>query len=138
MKQIDFTLYEKDGEIIFRNKKQLIADLKASGWKEMEGVIRKKTKNRSILQNRYYRGCVRIVANDLGYYPERMHQIISFKFLKALEVDEKTGEVSEYVKSTKDLTTTEFALFMNEFMDWAQEFHNIALPKAGEQLTLST
>jgi len=48
MKQIDFTLYEKDGEIIFRNKKQLLADLKASGWKEMEGVIKKKSKHRSV------------------------------------------------------------------------------------------
>ena len=54
MKQIDFTLYEKDGEIIFRNKKQLLADLKASGWREMEGVIRKKSKYRSVQQNRYY------------------------------------------------------------------------------------
>jgi len=131
---IDFTLYEKDGEIIFRNKAKLIAELKATGWKEMEGTIRKKKKNRSIYQNRYYWLCLTILSNHTGFTKDELHNILRFKFLKTTLTDTKTGELYEYIKSTTDLTTTEMELYLAEIRQFAAETLDCILAEPNEQL----
>lgn len=128
--------YLKDQLLLIRNRMQLQAECEKSGLKEFEVIVKSKSKNRSNQQNRYYWACVSIVANELGYSREEMHSIIGFKFLKREKVDENSGEVFEYIESTTKLSTTDFVVFMDEFIKWSAEHLNIILPSPNEQLTI--
>jgi hypothetical protein len=133
---LEFTGYIKDGKIHIRNKNSFKKEVLSAGWKEFELIVRKKKKSRSIQQNRYYFACLKIVGDHLGYSKEEMHDIVKMKFLKGEKVNEATGEVFEYLKSTTELTTTEFMEFMDSFIRWAAESFSIVLPDPNEQLSL--
>jgi len=134
--KIETTGYTKDGNVFFRNQKQISKDILQSGWSEFEVTICKKSKHRSVSQNRWYWQCVTILANELGYSKDQMHEICKFKFLKHELVDEKTGEVFEYLKSTTELTTTEFSTLIESLIQWSAETFNCVLPYPNEQTTL--
>jgi hypothetical protein len=136
MKKIEFTGYTKDGNVFFRNQKQVSKDILQSGWTEFEVTIEKKSKHRSTQQNRWWWSCITILSNHLGYSKDQMHEICKYKFLKRELVDEKTGEVFEYLKSTTDLTTTEFSVLIESLIQWSAETFNCVLPYPNEQITL--
>lgn len=129
--------YIKDGQIMVRNRQQLQAEALASGLNEFEVVVRKKVKSRSSEQNKWYWACVTIIGNELGYERNQMHEIIKYRFLKSEAVDKKTGEVFEYLKSSAELTTTEFTEFMDGLIRWSAETFNIVLPMPNEQTSLT-
>lgn len=130
------TAYVKEQLLLIRNRMQLQSECEKSGLKEFEVIVRQKSKSRSGQQNRYYWACVSIVANELGYSREEMHSIIGFKFLKREKVDENSGEVFEYIESTTKLSTTDFVVFMDEFIKWSAEHLNIILPPPNTQLEI--
>jgi len=134
--KIETTGYTKDGNVFFRNQKQISKDILQSGWGEFEVTICKKSKHRSTQQNRWWWCCVTILSNELGYSKDQMHEICKFKFLKHELVDEKTGEVFEYLKSTTELTTTEFSTLIESLIQWSAETFNCVLPYPNEQTTL--
>jgi hypothetical protein len=96
----DTTAYLKDDVLFVRNRMLLQSECAKSGVNEFDVIVKAKSKNRSTQQNRYYWMLVTIIANELGYSREEMHSIIGYKFLKREKVDEKTGEVFEYIEST--------------------------------------
>ena len=130
------TAFWKDKVLTIRNRQLLIAEAEKSGLKEFEIVIKSKVKSRSNQQSRYYWLCVSIVAGELGYSKDELHAIIGYKFLRKEKVNEKTGEVYEYIESTTKLSTTEFMNFMDEFVRWSAESLDIVLPLPDEQFTL--
>jgi len=134
--KIEFTGYTKDGNVFFRNQKQISKDILQSGWSEFEVTICKKSKHRSTQQNRWWWACINVLSNHLGYSKDQMHEICKFKFLKHELVDEKTGEVFEYLKSTTELTTTEFSTLIESLIQWSAETFNCVLPYPNEQTTL--
>jgi hypothetical protein len=134
--KIEFTGYTKDGIVFFRNQKQVAKDILASGWSEFEVTIQKKSKHRSTQQNRWWWSCITILSNHLGYTKTEMHEICKYKFLKSEKVNEKTGEVLEYLKSTTELTTTEFNVLIESMIQWSAETFNCVLPYPNEQLEL--
>mgnify|MGYP006316798197 FL=1 len=79
---------------------------------------------------------VTIIANELGYEKEQMKEIISYKFLKRERVDERTGEIFEYIESTTKLNKTDFADMVNSLIRWAAETLHIVLPLPDQQLTI--
>lgn len=64
-----------------------------------------------------------------------MHEVLKFKFLKSELVNEKTGEVFEYLRSTADLTKSEFGELVDSMIQWASEM-NIKLFEPNQQLEL--
>lgn len=130
------TAYVKDGTLLIRNRKQLELEALNSGLNEFDVVIKKKTKNRSVLQNRWWWACMTILGAELGYRKHEIHEICKFRFLKAEMVNEKTGEVFEYLKSTSDLTTTEFSTLIETVIQWADETFKVKLPMPNDQLDL--
>lgn len=120
-----------------KNISELIAvELKAYEGKRVEISIQKLKSERSIQQNRYYWMLVTILANELGYDKEDMHEICKFKFLKREKVIEGSGEVLEYLKSTTTLSKADFADMTSDLIRWAVESFGIVLPLPGEQLSL--
>lgn len=128
--------YNSIGLLCIRNSEQLKAECKKTDLKEFEVVFKSKSKHRSTQQNRWWWACINILSNELGYSKDQMHEICKYKFLKHELVDEKTGEVFEYLKSTTELTTTEFSTLIESLIQWSAETFNCVLPYPNEQTTL--
>lgn len=106
--------------------------------------IEKAKKKRSTQQNRFYYGVIiPIVQNclkDAGHIMtnESTHDLIKLKFLKeALFVNEETGEVIERIKSTTELSTSQFMNLMAEINNFTFEYFGVSLPSPNEDLTLN-
>lgn len=126
----------KDGRLQ-RNVSQKIAnELKEFEGKKVEVRIQKLKSKRSDQQNRYWWAIVTILSNELGYTKDELHEILKFKFLKRSKVDEKTGEIFEYLGSTATLNKTEFSDMTSELIRWSAETFSIVLPIPGEQMDL--
>ena len=103
--------------------------------KRLELIIKHKS-NRSIKQNSYFHACVTILAKELGYSKEEMKNIVKYKFLKAEKVDEKTGEIFEYIKDTHALNKEDFFEFQNNMLDWSAQL-GIILPVPNEEIEMN-
>jgi hypothetical protein len=100
--------------------------------KDVEIVVRKKRSRRTVPQNRLYRAYVKLLAEYTGYSEDEMHSIISYKFLKTEKVNEDTGEVDEYIRSTSSLNKMEFTDFVESFKKWAEDKMKVRLPNPEE------
>lgn len=123
----------KEGQLQKNVRLQIAEELKHFEGKRVEITIQKLKSTRSLQQNRLWWLYVTIIAKEVGYSKEEMHEILKFKFLKREKVDEKTGEVFEYIGSTTKLNKTEFADMVTDLIRFAAETFNIILPLPGEQ-----
>jgi len=105
--------------------------------------IEKAKKKRSTQQNRFYYGVIiPIVQNclkDAGHIltNESTHDLIKLKFLKeTLFVNQDTGEVIERIKSTTELSTSQFMDLLAEINNFIFEYFGVSLPSPNEDLTL--
>ena len=105
--------------------------------------IEKAKKKRSTQQNRFYYGVIiPIVQNCLkeaGHVMtnESTHNLIKLKFLKeTLFVNETTGEVIERIKSTTELSTSQFMDLLAEINNFTFEYFGVSLPSPNDDLTL--
>ena len=105
--------------------------------------IEKAKKKRSTQQNRFYYGVIiPIVQNCLkeaGHIMtnESTHDLIKLKFLKeTLFVNEETGEVIERIKSTTELSTSQFMDLLAEINNFTFEYFGVSLPSPNDDLTL--
>jgi hypothetical protein len=105
--------------------------------------IEKFKKKRSTQQNRFYYGVIiPIVQNCLkeaGHVMtnESTHDLIKLKFLKeTLFVNETTGEVIERIKSTTELSTSQFMDLLAEINNFTFEYFGVILPSPNDDLTL--
>lgn len=75
---------------------------------------------RSDRQNRWYWPCFvkpfgdYLRASKPEFTDEMAHEVLKKMFLEASVVDEKTGLVFTYVRSTTELTTTEFNKYLDQ------------------------
>lgn len=93
----------------------------------VEVIIRKPKTSRSTLQNSYYFGVVvEILAKELGYDKDEIHEILKYKFLQSNAMG------MPYVKSTTKLSTGEFEDYLEKIRRWAAEFLNINIPLPNE------
>jgi len=130
----------KDG-VFSGNRKALSDIIKQYEGKRVEISISKAKKERSNQQNRYYWGCLipilRSALKDLGniYTAEQVHDILKYKFLKS-DKHIKDGEFITEIKSTTELSTSEFMDYIAEIQRWSAEFFGVIIPDPNEVLTL--
>jgi hypothetical protein len=68
---------------------------------------------------------------------ESTHDLIKLKFLKeVLFVNEETGEVIERIKSTTELSTSQFMDLLAEINNFTFEYFGVSLPSPTDDLTL--
>jgi hypothetical protein len=92
-------------------------------------------------QNRYYWGIVVNIVfkglKDAGHNAVRdesdTHAVLKSLFLK-VQFPGFGGELMEYVKSTTELSTIEFADYLMKIFIWAHEYLGVTIPKPNEQL----
>lgn len=62
------------------------------------------------------------------------HEFISDLFLKVKVINEVSGDSWTRTKSTSELSTVEFNLYLEEIWQWAAEYLNVNIPSPNEQL----
>lgn len=93
---------------------------------------------RSDRQNRWYwPAFVKPLADFMREQGESVseadaHEILKMRFLRRGIVDEKTGEVIEYVGSTTTLTTTEFNEYLDKCAAWLADMFGFIFPEPSE------
>jgi len=138
MRDIKHTFYSNvTGGKLQRNVSQQIVDLLPSyEGKRVEITIQRLKSTRSAQQNRLWWLYMGIIGSELGYTKDECHEIFKYKLLKRERVDERTGEVFEYLGSTTKLNKTEFAELVNELIRYCAETLQIILPLPNTQLEI--
>ena len=84
--------------------------------------VSKQRNNRSKMQNNYYWACiVQPLANELGYFPDEMHDTLKVKFAslwESIEVNDKQIGLQK-VKSTAKMNSKEFEIYADQIRIWA-------------------
>ena len=112
-----------------KDKQSLINYLKELGNDYIVDVKKQKT-NRSIMQNNYYWKCiVQVLAEELGYFNDEMHDTLKVKFAsewQSIEVNNKTIGL-QTVNSTARMNTRAFEIYAEHIRIWALSELNIRL-----------
>ena len=84
--------------------------------------VKKHRNTRSNVQNNYYWKCiVQVLAQELGYFNDEMHDILSAKFLnewEMVEINNKKIGINKIV-STTSLYTKAFEVYADQIRIWA-------------------
>lgn len=107
-------------------------------------TIEKAKKKRSLNQNRYYFGVVLPILlfnfREMGFNElqnvEQVHDIVKVKFLTETMANEN-GEFLQRIKSTTELSTSQFMDFIAEIQQWASEQFNITIPDPNQVLEIN-
>lgn len=126
-----------------RNRNLIIDAIQSFEGKDVLITFEKPKKKRSNPQNAFYYGVIiPIVKNclrDAGYIMtnEATHDLIKLKFLKeVILTNEDTGEIVERVKSTTELSTSQFMDFVAEISIFTNEYFGVIIPQPNDDLTL--
>lgn len=91
--------------------------------------VRKIKNTRSISQNKYYWGCVvKLLSEKFNLENDKVHEMLKYLFLRSEEWSEDIGVSIVSLKSTTDLKTTEFEVFLERIRKWALEEYNLEIP----------
>lgn len=85
-------------------------------------------------QNAYYFAAIVTpiteAFNEAGerFEPDDVHEILKYKFLRVVNVDEWTGEIkAEYVRSTAKLKIYEFSFYLEDCIRFASEYLHLEI-----------
>jgi len=112
-----------------KDKQSLINYLKELG-NDYVVEVKKQKNNRSMMQNNYYWKCiVQVLAEELGYFNDEMHDTLKVKFAcewSSIEVNNKTIGL-QTVNSTARMNTKAFEIYAENIRIWALSELNIRL-----------
>tara|TARA_Y100001937_G_C6846898_1_gene210307 strand:- start:107 stop:490 length:384 start_codon:yes stop_codon:yes gene_type:complete len=84
--------------------------------------VKKQRNNRSNMQNNYYWACiVQPLANELGYFPDEMHDTLKIKFSsewQSIDINDKQIGLQK-VNSTAKMNSKEFEIYADQIRIWA-------------------
>lgn len=133
----ELTYYAKiapDGTLQGLPKNKFLKEIRQMfSGEQVEITVHKKKKFRSVQENRYYWLIITMLCDQTGYTKMEMHEILKKEFLLATKVNEETGRIYEYVRSTTELSTTEFEDYMEDVRRFGSEEFGIYLPEPNEQ-----
>tara|TARA_B110000438_G_scaffold90630_1_gene90092 strand:+ start:624 stop:1007 length:384 start_codon:yes stop_codon:yes gene_type:complete len=105
---------KQDKQSLFNYLKELDSDYIVS--------VKKQRNNRSNMQNNYYWACiVQPLGQELGYFPDEMHDTLKLKFAtewQSIEINERQIGL-QVVNSTARMNTGEFELYAEQIRIWA-------------------
>jgi len=105
---------KQDKQNLFNYLKELDSDYVVS--------VKKQRNNRSNMQNNYYWACiVQPLGQELGYFPDEMHDTLKVKFAsewQSIEINEKQIGL-QTVNSTARMNTKDFEAYADQIRIWA-------------------
>ena len=130
--------------ILKRNRNLLIDAINSFEGQNVVVTIEKAKKKRSNPQNAFWHGVVvKIMQNclkDAGHLMtlEQTHDLLKLRFLKeTILVNENSGEYVERVKSTTELSTTEFMELISNVQRFAIEYFNTEIPDPNQEIKMN-
>ena len=112
--------------------------------KEIEIIFKRKYKQRSHQQNRFYWGVIVPMFQGLIFESwgeirsaEEIHEILKAECNYEERVNPTTGEIKRFPKSTAELTTAEWLDYEQKIRQFALDFFNTTIPEPNEQLTIN-
>ena len=112
-----------------QDKQSLINYLKELG-NDYIVEVKKQRNNRSNMQNSYYWKCiVQGLSEELGYFPDEMHDILKVKFSsewQSVIVKDKTIGL-QVINSSATMDTKAFEIYADQIRIWALTELNIRL-----------
>jgi len=96
------------------------------------------SKKRSMPQNRYYWGVIveliyrQLVSDGWEVSKEDVHEMLKVKFAIKEIFNEATGEVMQSIRSTTEMSTTEFDSYNETCKKWAAETLDLYIPDPNE------
>lgn len=141
MRKVSCIIHIRDGQIMNKSAVKKMFDELTDG--RYLATVESKNK-RSLPQNAYYwmilTDYIQPALYDLGWRSiktkDDAHFFVADMFLKQKVVNEETGEVKERIKSTTELSTMEFNVYLSEIIEWAAEYLSISIPEPNSQLCL--
>lgn len=116
------------GELEYQNVNYFLGMLKTFYPCDVRITVERKKQKRTQAQNRYLWGVVYdIFAQETGYTPEEIHQVMSSKFLRKKNVW-RGGEITT-LRSTTELTSDEFSEYIMAVIMEASDM-GITIPEA--------
>ncbi len=116
-----------NNKLVLPSTKLFRENLKNFEGKEVELIIQRYRKTRTLKQNAYYWGAIiPILAEHFGYEDEEMHEALKWIFLKKRLAPIPT------VISTTTLNTAQFIDYIERIKRWATINYNIVLPDPEE------
>lgn len=142
-------LSKVEGGKLLRNRHLLEKTITHFEGKNITITIERTRNKRTNPQNKWYWGlAVPMVQHRLSELGELMSKESTHNLLKVavMKIDpslimdeviiESTAEVLERMRSTSELSTTEFMAFKNHVQQWAIETLDIDIPDPDQQLTI--
>ncbi len=123
-----------DGILKISNRRFFDADLKTMPDGSVIVTIERKSRKRSNQQNAYYWGVIIPLCkrgfNDLGHdlNDEDTHTFLKSKFNALDIVFEDTGEVFPLGRSTTEMDTIDFMMYVEKIQQFAAEILNTIIP----------
>ncbi|QNS40150.1 hypothetical protein H0S70_06975 [Chryseobacterium manosquense] len=129
---------------LMNNRKKMQDAISLHEGKEVEIIIKRKYKRRSIQENSYYWGVVvnywqQLIKEEWQEIltPNEVHEILKLHCNFKAQIIEATGEEIKVPQSTADLKTIEFEDYLERCRRKALEFFNAVIPLPNEQLTIN-
>ena len=117
-----------------KDKQTLINYLKELGNDYLVDV-KKQRNTRSNMQNNYYWSCiVQTLSNELGYFPDEIHDILKVKFSSewnSIELNDRTVAI-QTVKSTARMDSKAFEIYADQIRIWSMTELGISLMLTNE------
>jgi hypothetical protein len=100
---------------------------------EVDCVIKKKQKPRSVPENKYYWAVIIGAVSDItGYTEDEAHEAMKLLFLRKKEAYRGDRKLPETVRSTTELTTVEFENYLSSIRQWASAEFGYYIPLPNE------
>lgn len=132
----------KNGNLT-RNRSQIKEAIEYFEGKIVVVTVEKRKNKRSNPQNAYMWGiCIPIVKECLKKAGITLslndtHEMLKLKFLKeTILTNEETGECIERIKSTAELTTTQFMEYILDIQQFASEYFGVLIPDPNSEIKL--
>ena len=126
-----------------RNSIEINKVIETYEGKEVMLTLEKPKKKRSNNQNAYYWSCLVVLmqqgAKDLWgevWSIDKAHKFLSNKFVFHESVNTKTGEITNTIKSTTELTTTDWEVYMTEIRIYLLQDFDINAPEPNQEIKL--
>ncbi len=139
-----YTYYGKveGGSLQIFNNRSFRESLSQFEGKQVEIILRRRRKARSLEQNAYYWGVIVPVVQeglkDLGWDLDKaaVHDFLKEKFNRVELVNEKTGEIWNATGSTTRMSTVDMMAYFQVIQQWSAEYLSVYIPNPGEQVQI--
>lgn len=139
MKLEYFGKVNEHGQLAIVHRKQFDSDLKRFAGKEVTIIVERKKKQRSLSQNAFHWGVIVPILKDAFYNEgsiyskDQVHEILKGLFLKVDEPIGTDGLFVTRIKSSTELTTSQWMDFNTQITIWAAEFFKVVIPAPLQQ-----